>query len=334
METARPYRSIFWKHKVHYFFIGICAAIPILAIHPAALLFSAALYVIGLINIPDMKFFKDVVDREENEKEEIERQKQIQHYTEMRNRQYSSLNATKREMYDKISSVCTDIEAMLNGIEGREVFLTKIDEIMFTYLKLLTIQQSIEKFIEVEGKECVDVQFNEVDREIKNLEKQIEELKKDPEKNAMTITHKERILNSTVELAVTVKNRLDRFQEAQNNVEIVAAEESKLVQQLKLLRGEVVAARNTSSISAKIEAGLQMLGETNKMINQMNQYREVSEEMPDVRIGFETSKKDVEEEPSYGRSRTKKNLNDILESSYISSNSSFNKKNRETHIER
>ena len=105
---------------------------------------------------------------------------------------------------------------------------------------------------------------------------------------------KQRLLDSKKEkLAVLVK-RQARFQEARDNRTLVAAEQERLVEQIKLLRSDAVASRNADALTDRINATVDHLNETNKLISEMDQFKDlVADDLPATatRVGFEVNRR-------------------------------------------
>ena len=86
-----------------------------------------------------------------------------------------------------------------------------------------------------------------------------------------------------------LKKRLNRVEQAKANIEVVSAEQERLQQQVKLIKADAIATRNTESLTNRIDASLEHLGETNKWLSEMNDFKDIVGDMPSSmtsRIGF------------------------------------------------
>jgi len=86
-----------------------------------------------------------------------------------------------------------------------------------------------------------------------------------------------------------LSKRQDRVSEANENVTLVQAEQDRLVEQIKLLRADAIAARNADTLTARIDATVEHLTETNKLFSEMDQFKDlVADDMPQTgeRLGF------------------------------------------------
>jgi hypothetical protein len=84
--------------------------------------------------------------------------------------------------------------------------------------------------------------------------------------------------------------RQERIQQAQSNLELVMSEEDRLEQQVKLIRADAMASKNADTLSARIDATVEHLDQTNKWLSEMSDFRDMVGEMPDSsrRIGYAT----------------------------------------------
>jgi 16S rRNA A1518/A1519 N6-dimethyltransferase RsmA/KsgA/DIM1 with predicted DNA glycosylase/AP lyase activity len=100
---------------------------------------------------------------------------------------------------------------------------------------------------------------------------------------------KQRLFNSYGERKEVLNKRVTRVEQAKANIEVVTAEQQRLEQQVKLIRADAVATRNTEALTDRIDASVEHLGETNKWLSEMNDFKDVVGDMPDnisTRIGF------------------------------------------------
>jgi len=103
---------------------------------------------------------------------------------------------------------------------------------------------------------------------------------------------KQRLLDSKKEKLAALLKRQARLEEARDNRTLVAAEQERLVEQIKLLRSDAVASRNAEALTDRINATVDHLTETNKLISEMDQFKDlVADDLPATatRLGFEVN---------------------------------------------
>jgi hypothetical protein len=91
---------------------------------------------------------------------------------------------------------------------------------------------------------------------------------------------KERLLASRLERLETLQQRLRRFDEAEVNCELVCSEQKRLVEQVKLIRADALAARNADTLAAEIDLSIQHLAATNKWLSELADFADVTAHMP------------------------------------------------------
>jgi hypothetical protein len=286
----KEYHKLFWKHKVHAIFGGCCLAVVLLSGHLFGAILGISVYVAGIINIPDTKFFKNRVDKEAQEIEDEDQRAKAEEFRKKRDRMFMLLNDENRETYRKASSVCYDIEQGLGSGNDVAMILKKVDELMWTYLKLLSIRQSLEMFLQTENQKEIDKSIAIAQKEVDSLAKEIDQLKEAG--NLDAVDHKQKLLLSVEEKKNTIKKRADRYTEAGNNVEIVKCEEERLLEQIRLVRADAIATKNAEGLSLKIDSTIAHLGETNKWLSELQDYRDISDEIPQgpQRVGYGESR--------------------------------------------
>ena len=261
-------------------------------------------YGLGVMFLHDCNWFTKKIDKEIEQQGKVVINQKIEEFKIRRQKYYQSLVQVRRDKYNEILSVAKDIEkATTDSVTGPEdsfeARLQKIDELVWTYLKLLCMEQSLEKFIASEKEDDVPEDIKKVDLLLQKYCGEITELKKDPENNTAMITGRERLLASYQDQKDVLKKREQRLAQAQGNMEIVDAEQQRLQQQIKLIRGDAIAARNTDAISARIDDSIAQLGETNKWLSDMADFKDVVSDVPDFtsgRIGLDNPDPNVNDE--------------------------------------
>jgi hypothetical protein len=66
------------------------------------------------------------------------------------------------------------------------------------------------------------------------------------------------------------------------------AEQDRLAEQIKLIRADAVAMKNSDALSARISASVAQLNETSKWLSEMDQFKDLASEppLPQKRVGY------------------------------------------------
>lgn len=248
-------------------------------------------YVLGWVHVPDMPFFRGWVQRRRDDARRAKEHAALQAFIERRARLLESLTEYGRRRYSELANVCRDIEnASREGFTPEnpdaDPRLRKLDELMWTYLKLLGIEESLQRFLETERRDDLPSLVRDADLTASALAKELEALK---DKNGPEFTKRQRLLNSHLERLQVVRKRVERVEQGESNLALVAAEQERLVQQVKLIRADAVATRNADALTARIDATVEHLDETNKWLSQMDEFKDLVGDMPQTerRISFE-----------------------------------------------
>jgi len=297
MDQQPPnYRREFFRSK-HHAWLGLTtlglgfvlgASLPIL------LLGGVAAYALGWIYVPDMRFFKRYVDGQRDAADQAVAAAQLAEFQQKRDAVFSSLTPRLRSRYTELADVCHQIEtataddAMSNSGTA-DPRLSRLDDLMWTFLRLLSLDNSLERFLEIERREDLPGRIRDADAEVGALGNEVEALKKQGAKVA-TLDAKESLLQSRLEALAVLRKRQARGEEAQTKLALVRSEQERLDSQIKLLRAEAAASRNTSSISARIDAAVENLDQTNKWLTEINEFKDAVGQIPatEMRVGYRT----------------------------------------------
>ena len=82
--------------------------------------------------------------------------------------------------------------------------------------------------------------------------------------------------------------RAERLGTGRANLALVIAEQERLEQQIKLIRADAIATRNAVALSARIDATVENLEQTNQWLSEMDQFRDLMGDVPlsGTRAGF------------------------------------------------
>jgi len=250
---------------------------------PLYLIAGAAAYVLGWVYVPDLPIFRRWRERKENAQLEASTKDELATFRAKRDALLDSLTSTRRQRYHTLAAVCRDIERA-TAEDPDDVRVRKLEELMWTFLRLLTIDQSLDEFLESEAREDVPRLLADAEQEVASLTHELAALRA----AGADVQAKERLLNSRRELLETVAKRHQRLEEAKNNLALVSAEQERLDQQIKLIRADAIATRNAGALSARIDATVDHLEATNQWLSQMDQFRDLLTDLPSsgARLGF------------------------------------------------
>lgn len=297
-DEPTSYRGEFFKspHHAALALVTLGGGFILSASMPIALLVGVAAYALGWIYMPDMPFFRHWLDRRGKAAEDAAAQAQVAKFIQQRDALIASLMSASRSRYESLAAVCRDIEAasadspLTPDNPDDDPRLRKLDELMWTYLRLLSIEDSLKEFLETERREDLPSIVKNAEAEMAQLSAEFEDLKKKGASVAV-LDPKERLIDSKLERLDVLHKRQERIQQAQSNLELVMSEEDRLEQQVKLIRADAMASKNADTLSARIDATVEHLDQTNKWLSEMSDFRDMAGEMPDSskRIGYATT---------------------------------------------
>jgi hypothetical protein len=254
---------------------------------------GATCYALGWIYLPDLPFFRRWVDRRRDAVKRAEEQQKIAEFAQRRDALIASLSPDRRVRYNRLAQVCRDIEnashdnPLASADPATDPRLRKLDELMWTFLRLLGIEQSLGQFLENENRENIPTVLKEAEAEATQLTTELDALKAkgaDP-----SIDSKQRYLGSRLDRLEVLRKRQHRIQQAQENLDLIESEQDRLEQQIKLLRADAVATKNADALTARIDATVEHLDQTNKWLSELDEFKDLVGDMPSTeqRVGYE-----------------------------------------------
>lgn len=298
MDSQPPrYRREFFKSP-HHAWLGLLtlgAGLIVGADYRIALLAAPAAYALGWVYLPDMGFFRRWVDRRRQSAQQAIGLAEAAEFLKKRDELLARLSTPRRQHYHALTAVCRDIEqasgeqSLSPGEPQFDPRLRKIDELMWTHLRMLTIAESLDRFLETERRDNVPALLKEAEEEAVALTAEFDALKA-KETSAPLLEPKERLLSSRLERLNVLRKRVQRIEQAQANLQLVIAEQERLEQQIKLIRADAIASKNTETLTARIDATVEHLDQTNKWLAEMDEFKDLVGEMPvtPVRLGYES----------------------------------------------
>src|SRR5207237_1038722 len=212
------------------------------------LILGVTIYVLGWIYLPDMGFFRRWVDRRSDSAKRAGEAEKVADFVRRRDGLINSLSYETRLRYSQLAQVCRDIETasadnlLASADPSTDPRLRKLDELMWTFLRLLGIEESLEEFLQTERRENVPATLREAEEQVKQLTAEVESLKAKGDNAALDT--RQRYLGSRQERLEVLRKRQQRSEQAEANLALVLSEQERLEQQIKLLRADAVATKN------------------------------------------------------------------------------------------
>ncbi|MFA7344872.1 MAG: hypothetical protein WC003_11250 [Terrimicrobiaceae bacterium] len=239
------------------------------------LMVGIAAYALSWIYLPDSTFFKKKVDAKAGALAQREEEALAAEFRASRDAMRTALGDDRQARYNELASVCREIEA---GTVGNDALFGKLDELMWTFLKLLTMEEAIERFLDESKGEDLEAQIAESRGEVDKLATE------NPEPGSS----REKFIASRRQVLEVLQKRKEAISGAGDNLGLVRSEEERLGHQIRLLRAEAVATRNSDMLTVKIDSSVATLQDTNALLSQMSSYQELVTDMPqtNARIGY------------------------------------------------
>lgn len=260
------------------------------------LIAGATCYTLGWIYLPDLPFFRRWVDRRHEAAKRAEDLQKIAEFAQRRDTLVASLSPARRVRYNSLAEVCRDIETasrdnlLASADPTTDPRLRKLDELMWTFLRLLGIEESLGEFLETERREDIPAVVKDAEAEVARLKAEVDALKTKGASPALD--GKQRYLGSRLDRLEVLRKRQQRIQQGEENLALVISEQDRLEQQIKLLRADAVATKNAEALTARIDATVEHLDQTNKWLSELDQFKDLVGDMPstELRVGYEASR--------------------------------------------
>lgn len=275
------------------------------------LIAGATAYAIAWIYLPDLPLFRNWVDRRDADAHRQAEAAKIADFIKRRDGLLGSLAPGRQQRYQSLAEVCRNIESATAEAATPEPAadprLRKLDELMWTFLRLLTIEESLERFLETERREGLPALVQQAEGEVAQLQTEIDALK--AKGDTKTLDTRLRFFGSRTERLEVLRKRLERSNQARDNLALVVAEQERLDQQIKLIRADAVAMKNAGALTARIDATVEHLDQTNKWLAEMDEFKDLVGDMPEteLRVGFNSTSvpPPLEQAPARAASRVR-----------------------------
>ena len=182
-EQATNYHREFFSSPHHATLGLLTLGLGFMSAQLLGLILGVTVYVLGWIYLPDLPFFRRWVDRRNEAARRAAEAQKVAGFVQKRQALIASLSPERRERYAALAGVCRDIETagaddlLASADPATDPRLRKLDELMWTCLRLLSIEQSLERFLETEQRENLPEVLKEAEAEAARLNAEIEALK-------------------------------------------------------------------------------------------------------------------------------------------------------------
>jgi hypothetical protein len=294
-EQAPNYHREFLKSPQHATLGLLTLGVGFMSGMMLPLIAGVTCYTLGWIYLPDLPFFRRWVDRRREAAKRAEELQKVAAFIQRRDALIASLSLERRECYARLAAVCRDIETasadnmLASADPATDPRLRKLDELMWTYLRLLGIQESLERFLETERSENLPAVLKDAEAEAARLTAELEAVKAKGDSAAADT--KQRYLGSRLERLEVLRKRQQRSEQAESNLALVVSEQERLDQQIKLIRADAVATKNAETLTARIDATVEHLDQTNKWLSEMDEFKDLVGDMPstELRVGYQAT---------------------------------------------
>jgi len=291
-EQAPDYRKEFFKSPHHAAFGLLTLGVGFLCANVLGLIAGATAYTLGWIYLPDLGFFRKWVDKRYAAERRAAELARVNEFIARRDNLLASLSPSRVIRYNQLSAVCRDIEGasadnlLAAADPATDPRLRKLDELMWTYLRLLGIEESLAQFLETERREDVPTMLKEAEAEVARLTAEMDALK--AKGAGAALETKQRYMGSRLERLEVLRKREQRLSQTQENLALIVSEQERLDQQIKLIRADAVATKNAEALTARIDATVEHLDQTNKWISELDEFKDLVADMPatELRVGY------------------------------------------------
>lgn len=291
-EQAPDYRKEFFKSPQHAVFGLLTLGVGFLSANLLGLIVGATAFTLGWIYLPDLPFFRRWVDKRHEAVRRAAELQKVADFIARRDNLLASLSPSRTERYSRLAAVCHDIERasadnlLASADPTTDPRLRKLDELMWTYLRLLGIEESLVQFLETERREDLPAMLKEAEAEATRLTAEVDALKAKGANAALET--KQRYVGSRLERLEVLRKREQRLSQTQENLALIVSEQERLDQQIKLIRADAIATKNAEALTARIDATVEHLDQTNKWISELDEFKDLVADMPatEMRVGY------------------------------------------------
>jgi hypothetical protein len=288
-DPASPppaYRRLFWRSAEHLWFAVGTLGLGFATGEPLGLLIGGVAYALGHVYLPDSGWFRRRADDRRSVVEKGEAARRAAEFEAQRTQLIEKLSSERRRRHQALVVVCEEISAASADAGSGELALSmetrlrKLDELLWTYLRLLTIEQSLETYLETERRDQLAANTAAAEEEVTVLEAELAGSPADPARET-----RKKLLASRRERLEALRQRMARVAQARANQDLARSEQERLVEQAKLIRADAVAHKNAESLGARIDLSIEHLAETNRWLSDLAEFKDLTTQLPAVPAG-------------------------------------------------
>jgi hypothetical protein len=295
MSPPVNYRRSFWSSRHHVWLGLLTLGLGFASGHPLGLIAGVAGYALGLVFLPDAGFFRRFIDARENAQLNSAAAAQAAEFERQQANLLTSLSPVRRSRHEQLVTVCRDIEAATADADTQaqasldtSTRRQKLAELTWTFLRMLSVEQTLEVYLEKERKDQLPAAVRTLEAEAEVLAAEVAGLK-EAKPAPPTLAGKERLLTSRLERLNTLRQRLRRVDQAQSNLDLVASEQARLVEQVKLIRADAIASKNADTLTARIDLSIEHLASTNQWLSELAEFKDLTAQMPPAPVATSSS---------------------------------------------
>lgn len=255
---------------------------------PLALVLGAAAYVVGWVFLPDRKGFRAKIDAIAAAAGEARDAVVLANLQAERARLFAQLNDSSRERYAALARVCADIEEQLAAAPAGTVAPTdKLDGLMWSYLGLLASERRLDAHLVKEDSENFTARIAEFEAELKDLDADL--TRTSPESPAYET--KFRLVSAKKEGLEALRRRHEQFNRSMDNLAVVRAEQTRIEEQLKLLRADFFANQSADALASRISDTIDSLSTGSRVATELTSSMPELPSLGTRRLGYQAPQK-------------------------------------------
>src|SRR6478735_10402720 len=117
---------------------------------PLYFIIGAVAYVLGWVYVPDLAFFTSWVEKKQRQAADAAEAGELAGFQARRDAALSELTNSGRQRYAILADVCREIDRAIGAPDDPR--MRKIEELMWTFLRLLGAEQALDQFLESEAR--------------------------------------------------------------------------------------------------------------------------------------------------------------------------------------
>jgi hypothetical protein len=255
-ENISYFREAFTlKLNIWYITLGIIASIFIWRLWFLALFFG--IEILYLIALPTIPGFRRIIRARHSQRLQKKKKRDL-------HREIYSLRDENRQRYEDIRRIITRIKGEYErfSFQSKSILMTNIgnlDSLYTSYMKMMISLQKIQSYMKNTDKGKLAAQIDEVEETLKGSEGKLREI------------------NET-KLDV-LRKRLEKYDSAKENIEILKAQIDTLEETLKLLHDQILTMEDPTEITLQISSLLENLESTEMTVREIEAFIDINEKL-------------------------------------------------------